>query len=300
MGLSFLPEEVKNALAHLNINFLTEIRLRQARPVIVEYKGKYGYLSPLGITADSKSAVIAADISAVISAATRGCIFGYTEQMKSGFITVEHGVRIGIAGEYVTENGAVTTIKAATSLNIRIPHDIVGCSNYVCKKLYSIRPQSTLIFSKPGLGKTTMLRDIARILAADCRYNVLIFDERGEIAAMDGFGEGFNLGNADVVRAYSKFGAIASAIRAMKPDVIITDELYGEDDLNAARYAADCGIAVIASSHVTDKSKLSAMPFEYFAELKAVGVEPEIYDKNFNTFGNRCADDVDRGVSFGK
>lgn len=300
MGLSFLPEDVKNAVEHLNVNFLTEIRLRRGRPVIVEYRGKYGYLSPLGITSDAKSAVIAGDISAVIGAATGGCVFGYTEQMKSGFITVEHGVRIGIAGEYVTENGKVTTIKAVTSLNIRIPHEVYGCGGYVCKTLYAERPRSTLIFSKPGLGKTTMLRDIARNLSSACGLNVLIFDERGEIAAMDGYGEGFDLGNADIVRAYSKFGAIASAIRAMKPDVIITDELYGEDDLNAARYAADCGIAVIASSHVTDRLKLSAMPFEYFVQLTAVGALPLIYDKNFNSFGNRCADNVDRRAAFGK
>ena len=44
-------------------------------------------------------------------------------------------------------------------------------------------------------------------------------------------------------------GAIPSAIRAMKPDVILTDELYGEDDIKAVKYAADCGICVIASSH---------------------------------------------------
>lgn len=298
MGLSFLPNEIQSALSHLNENFLTEIRLRRARPVIVQYKGKYGYLSLFGLTSDAKSAVVAGDISSVINAATKGCVFGYTEQMRGGFITVGHGVRIGIAGEYVTEKGAVTTIKSVTSLNIRIPHDVTGCGGAICKKLFKENPVSTLIFSKPGLGKTTMLRDIARELSKDCHLNVLIFDERGEIAAMDNFGDGFDIGNADVVRSYNKFAAIASAIRSMKPDVIITDELYGEDDVRAVRYAADCGIAVIASSHVTDRTKLSCMPFEYFAELTALGSEPVIYDKNFNSIGDCSLNDDDRRVSF--
>lgn len=300
MGLSFLPEEIQSALSHLNENFLTEIRLRRARPVIVQYKGKYCFLSLFGITSEAKNAVIAGDIFPVINAATKGCVFGYTEQMRGGFITVGHGVRIGIAGEYVTEKGAVTTIKSVTSLNIRIPHDVIGCGGTICKKLFNEKPVSTLIFSKPGLGKTTMLRDIARELSKDCRYNVLVFDERGEIAAMDNFGDGFDIGNADVVRSYNKFAAIASAIRSMKPDVIITDELYGEDDARAVRYAADCGIAVIASSHITDRTKLSCMPFDYFAELTALGSEPVIYDKNFNTLGDCSLNHDDRRVSVGK
>ena len=300
MSLSFLPEEVKNALSHLNYNFLSEIRLRRGQPVIIEYHGAYRYLGGCGISSGANDRIIAGDITPVLNAATNGCIYGYTEQMKSGFITVEHGVRIGIAGEYVTEGNSVNTIKCITSLNIRIPHNVEGCADYLCKTLFCEKPQSTLIFSKPGLGKTTMLRDIARYLSAKSICNVLVFDERNEIAAMDGFGDGFDFGAVDVVRCFNKLGAIASAVRAMKPDVIITDELYGESDLKAVSYAADCGITVIASSHVTDRQKLAAMPFKYYAELTSVGGKPLIYDKNFNPYSDNRADNVNRRVPFGK
>lgn len=298
MSLSFLPEDVKNALSHLNFNFVTEIRLRRGQPVIIGYKGEYRILGAFGLS-DTQNAVIAGDIAPVLNAATGGCIYNYTEQMKGGFITVEHGVRIGIAGEYVTESGSVNTIKNVTSLNIRIPHDVVGCSDYIYKTLFSGGLSSALLYSKPGLGKTTMLRDLSRRISLEKPINVLIFDERNEIAAMDAFGDGFDIGNVDVVRCFNKLGAVASGIRAMKPDVIITDELYGISDLKAVQYAADCGITVIASSHVTDKTLLKKMPFEYFIELTAVGGKIKIYDKNFNSYCNNRVDDDDRRVPFG-
>lgn len=292
-----MTEEVKNALNHLNFNFVSEIRLRRGQPVVIEYKGEYHYLGAVGITQNCKQSLICGEIDGVLNAATGGCIYNYTEQMKGGFITVDHGVRIGIAGEYVTEHGAVNTIKSVTSLNIRIPHDVMGCAESICNKLYADGPRSTLIFSKPGLGKTTMLRDIARFLSSGKPRNVLIFDERCEIAAMDGYGDGFDLGNADVVRSFNKLGAISSAIRAMKPEVIITDELYGEEDIKAVKYACDCGISVIASSHITDKEILKKMPFEFFVKLKKIGGGVEIYDKDFNSYCDNSVDDGTRDIA---
>ncbi len=299
MSLSFLPEEVNGALSHLNFNFITELRLRRGQPVIIGYKGEYEYLGAYGVSASAADRIVTGDLSAVLSAATGGSVYNYTEQMKNGFITVGHGIRIGIAGEYVTEGGFVTAVKCVTSLNVRIPHDVEGCADEICKTLFKSGLASTLIYSKPGLGKTTMLRDISKTLSKRKNINLLVLDERNEIAAMDSFGDGFDLGAVDVVRSYGKLGALPSAIRAMKPDVIVTDELYGESDLKAVKYAADCGICVIASSHVTDKEILKNFPFEYFVKLTSVGGTPEIYDKNFIAFCDCSADDATRRVSFG-
>ena len=300
MSLSFLPEEIKSALSHLIYNFISELRLRRDKPVIVEYKGEYAYLNGLGVSGSPKNAIYAGDLATVLNSATEGCIYGYTEQIKNGFITVEHGVRIGIAGEYVSENGRVSTVKTVTSLNIRVPHEINGCSDFLFKTVFNGKIAPTLIYSRPGLGKTTMLREIARRLSTEKLINVLVLDERNEISAMDGYGEGFDLGNADVIRCFNKLHTVAAAIRAMKPDVIITDELYGNDDIKAVEYAAECGIAVIASSHVTDREILKKMPFEFFAELNFVGGSPKIYDKNFNSCGDCLSDNGARRTVFGE
>ncbi|MDE5943598.1 MAG: Flp pilus assembly complex ATPase component TadA [Clostridia bacterium] len=301
MDLYFLPADIRQALSNINLNYLSEIRIRKGQPVIVEYKGEYKYLNPFGVSECGRGGLTVGDIAPIINNATGGCIYNYTEQMKSGFITVGHGIRIGIAGEYVTNSSEIIAIKNITSINIRIPHDIVGCADFIVKKLFSDSLHSTLLYSKPGLGKTTMLRDIATTLGKTHKCNVLVFDERNEISATDGEGNGFDLGDrVDVIRSCNKKSAIASAIRAMKPDVIITDELYGNEDVEAVYYAVNCGICVIASSHTEREENLKSLPFEYYVKLTGVGRQPIIYDKNFDTYRCGGADDLDRRVFVGK
>ncbi len=299
--MSFLPSEIKNAVERLNYDYITEIRLRRGQPVIIEYQGEYKYVGPSGLARSDGEFLGIDEIEPVINSATGGCIYNYVEQMKSGFITVEHGIRIGIAGEYVTQGGEVLNIKNITSLNIRIPHNVLGCADYLVKNLFSEGLHSTALFSKPGLGKTTLLRDTAINLSKLKKYNILVFDERNEIAAIDGYGNGFNLGDrVDVIRCHNKKSAISSAIRAMKPHVIITDELYGAEDIKAMEYACDCGITVIASTHICSREQLKSMPFEFYAELTGIGDRPVIYDKDFNTYCGSGTDDFDRNFSVGK
>lgn len=301
MSLSFLPDEIRSAIDHLNFNFLSEIRLRRGQPVIIEYKGEYKYLNAFGVAENERDLLITGEIAPLINSATCGCIYNYTEQMKKGFITVEHGVRIGLAGEYVTQNGEVQAIKNITSINIRIPHFVPNCSEYVVKKLFKTNLHSTMLYSKPGLGKTTMLRDIAIKLGVLKKCNILVFDERNEISAIDGNGNGFDLGDrVDVIRCHNKKSAISSAIRAMKPDLVITDELYGKDDVDAVKFAVDCGICVIASSHICNRDILTEFPFEYYVELVGIGREPVIYDKNFNSYSRDSSDNVAGNIIIGK
>lgn len=299
MGLSFLPDEINAALSHLNANALTEIRLRQGKPVTVAYGEKYCYLSMFGLTERRENAIVCGEIAPIVNSATGGSVYSYAEQIRGGFITCGHGIRIGLAGEYVTSGENINTIAGFTSLNIRIPHDVKGCSAYICKNLLENSLKNILIFSKPGLGKTTQLRDMARFLSGK-RLNVLVFDERNEISATDGFGNGFDLGdNVDIIRSGNKLKAFESAIRSMRPDVIVTDELYGKADFEAVKYAADCGLCVIASTHITDGESLKRLPFEYFVELKSISGQPVIYDKNFVAVCGCGADDFDRRISVG-
>lgn len=300
MSLSFLPKEIRNAIGYLNYNYISEIRLRQGQPVIVEYRGKYGFLCPTGITKSAFEAIKAEKVSSVLNSATGGSVYSFCEQMKSGFITVEHGVRIGIAGEYVTQNGFIISVGNLTSLNIRIPHDVDGCADFIFEELFSETLNSVLIFSVPGAGKTTMLRALIKRISRAYMSNILVFDERNEIAALDGEGNGFNLGcTVDVVRSADKISVIPSSVRAMKPQLIVTDELYGEKDVQAVKYAVDCGICVVASSHITDKNILKNLPFGYFVELTGIGETPLIYDKNFNSYRRSGSDDYDRRDAFG-
>lgn len=277
MEFDFLPDEIRAALNLVDGDKLTEIRLRSGQAVIVGTTEKYCYLGRKGCTDDRELAIVLDDAEIVLSAAMEGSVFAYTEQLRHSFITLDGGARIGVAGEYVTERGEITAIKNVTSLNIRIPHDIYGCSQGI---LENIRlPSDVIIFSRPGLGKTTLLRDIARSISS-AGYNVLVCDERSEIS---GGGRAFDLGcRTDAVRGADKLSCFGNAIRAMRPDFILTDELYGERDRLAIECAARCGINFIASTHVSKQSDLAAFRADYYAELCAIGGEAIVYDKDFN------------------
>lgn len=283
MNLHFLPAAVKSALANLNLNYLTEIRLREGQPVIIQYRNEYKYIDAYGATEKSGDVIVCKGAEHALYTAMEKSVYAYSEQLKNGFVTVSGGVRIGIAGEYVTDGDKVVTVKNVTSLNVRIPHDVAGCAENLYQTIANDGIKNTLVFSPPGLGKTTMLRDFARTISRSGNLSVLVFDERNEISGLDGSGRGFNLGkNCDVVRGTDKLYALVNAIRALRPQVIITDELYGQTDTDAVKYAVQCGINVIASSHSVDPEVLKSMPFELFVRLTGIGKEAVVYDKNFD------------------
>lgn len=288
MNLSFLPENIRRALLNLNENLLTEIRLRSGQPVIVEYSAAYRYLSGAGTTERRGSALVCGDTSDILASAMNGCVYCYAEELKEGFITLPGGVRIGIAGEYVTDGGRIKTIARPTSLNIRIPHSVCGCSDRIFP-LFADGLKSIMLFSRPGYGKTTMLRDLTMRISRELKVNVLVLDVRNEISGpcgVAGLGE-----TVDVVKSGEKFASVQCAIRAMKPDVIVTDELYGEQDVAAVKYARDCGIDVLASAHIQNGNLLRGLGFDYYVRLNGIGVEADIYDKNFSPLRDNSARD---------
>lgn len=245
--LEFLPECVKNALKQLNISNLYELRIRMNKPITVNYQGKYRYLSAYGLTEHKEKALIctASEISACVFKAGKFSIYAVEEQLKKGFITAASGERVGISGEYVFERGQPLTIRNFTSLCIRVPHEIKGCAIEVYKKCMSDVVQNLLLMSGPGLGKTTILRDLGRILSEKTKKNILLCDERGELSV----GE---LGDTcDVVRYSNKETAFEAGVRAMRPDIVITDEL-SLHDIVALEKAVAAGIVVIASAHFSD------------------------------------------------
>ena len=299
MTFSFLPTKIASALDNLNCNYLTEIRMREGQPIIVEYKGRQYYLGEFGATERKNSALTCHELSSVLSSAMENSVYVYTEQLKNGFITVDGGIRIGICGEYVTDGGTIKTVQKPTSLNIRIPHDAVGCAKQLYELLNEIKPKATLLFSPPGYGKTTILRDYARHNSMQLGNNVLIFDERYEIYphSVNESPLSFNA-NCDVIRGGDKLSGFANAVRVMKPNFIICDELYGENDFKAIKFAVDCSIAVMASTHICDRWLLKKLPFDCFIELTGIGKQAVVYDKDFNIVGNCDTFSAVRGNTF--
>ena len=266
--LEFLPEQFYNAIQRLNQTYLYEIRMRANRPTMLRFAGKYVYLTDYGISERREEALIAtySDIEETVLAASKYSVYSVEEQLKQGFLTAEAGERLGIAGRFVFVDGKPLTVRDYSSLCIRVPHDVVGCSDALYKRCLSSGMKNLLIVSPPGQGKTTILRDLSRNICEKLGYNVLICDERGEIAS------GKIGDTADVFAFADKKSALEIGVRVMRPDVIITDEL-SLADLPSVERAKNCGVRLIASFHAEKYEEIPAALQEAFDVIAVLNKE---------------------------
>ena len=173
-------------------------------------------------------------------------LYAYEEQLKEGFITIRGGHRVGIAGKVVMEQGRVKTIKNISSINIRISHQIIGCSDEIMKYLSG----NILIVSPPRMGKTTLLRDILRNLANMEKQSVAIVDERSEIAACYNGVPQNDIGErCDVLDCCPKDTGMLILLRTMSPTYIAVDELASSDDVESVLKITGAGAYIAATIH---------------------------------------------------
>ena len=288
MDLTFLPKRIYDAIINISIDKLFEIRLRTNFPIILNYKNQFVYLSYDGITMFAKNAIICInnDIEYIINFVTEHSIYAFNESIKNGFITTKDGIRIGLAGECVINDGQVRTIKNYSSINLRIPHEVLGCANDVYKYIYSKdKLNNSLIISPPSCGKTTILKDLARLLNENKNINsILIIDERGEFSSI--FGE-----KIDNIKYSNKLFAFNSGIRSLSPQIVITDELMNEKDWECVALATFSGVKIIATCHggsienITNKPYFINNIFNRYIILENKlfsGKLDKVYDENFN------------------
>ena len=232
---------------------INEIRLRVNKKIVITISNKSYYLSENGLTGDKQKAVVCDKnlISEILKRACENSVYAYNNQIKNGFITVKGGIRIGLSGEGVAERNFIKTLKNINGLAIRIPHEVKGCSKKILSNLFNNNFLNTLIISPPGAGKTTFIRDIIlQISELDYCYNVLLVDERGEIANCFEGEPTLNVGNfCDILSNISKEYAFENGIRSLRPDIIATDELATIKDFEAVERANSCGVSILASMH---------------------------------------------------
>ena len=270
--------------AYPNWNDVQEIRLRMNQNVCIRVKNQ---------NIEIPRIVSQKDIREVIDFVSNYSMHAYENELRQGFITIEGGHRVGVAGQVLTEKGNVKNMKHISSINIRISHEVKHCADQVMPYVVqNNRVYHTLIISPPRCGKTTLLRDLIRQIS-DANANVGVVDERSELAGCyQGIPQNDVGCHTDVLDACPKTEGMLMLIRSMSPDVIAIDEIGGMEEVDAMKYAMHCGVKMLATVHGESMEEIRKKPlfeqlikehcFERYVVLKTgkhVGEISGIFDE---------------------
>lgn len=258
-----LPDEYVSPIKNkLLADKLCEVRIANGAPVRVCYDGAYKFLCGHGLTDNKSEAFVARknEADSIIMRACERSLYTVTDTIRRGYIPVRGGIRIGVCGSGVTSGGDVAAVKDFCSVNIRLPHEVKGCAEQLfARAVANGTVKNTLIISPPGMGKTTVLRDLCR-LVSERGHNVLLCDEKFELAAAVRGVPTLDVGcRTDVMSGMSKAHVLSVGIASMRPHVVMADELFG-GELAAVEYAASCGVSVVATVHAQNADELRRKP----------------------------------------
>jgi stage III sporulation protein SpoIIIAA len=145
-------------------------------------------------------------------------------------------------------------------LTCRIGRAVVGTIEIVGDLVES--GKSILIMGRPGVGKTTMLREAARVLADDFDKRVVVVDTSNEIAG-DGDIPHPGIGRARRMQVQTpalQHGVMIEAVENHMPEVIVIDEIGTELEAAAARTIAERGVQLIGTAHGNNLDNLMLNP----------------------------------------
>lgn len=290
--LRILPGHIRtfiNELPEGQIKELEEIRIRIERPIEIIARGRPFFL-PYVVKPD--------DAQKLLNKISNFSIYTLEEELRRGYITIPGGHRIGLAGKVILENGTVKAIRDVSSFNIRVAREKVGIADHLIPQIYDGGWLHTMIIGPPQTGKTTLLRDIGRIISQG-RENIPsrkvgIVDERSEIAGSVHGVPQLTFGpRVDVLDACPKAEGMMMMIRSMSPEVLIVDEIGRKEDCEAVLEAVNAGITLIITTHGHSLTEVRNRPilqpvlemgiFERFIELgrgEAPGTIVSVKDKN--------------------
>ena len=306
--LEALPDTIQKMIKRLPIYLLQdmeEIRIRENRPLMVYSNGREYFVSQEGTISsrrDTAYQITADDTQKLLQLISDYSLYAFDEEIRNGYLTLRGGHRVGMTGKAVLEDGKIRTMKYIKSFNIRISREVIGAADKIMPYLLTGKDIChTLILSPPQMGKTTLLRDLARKISDGFPgfqgLKVGVVDERSEIAGCwHGLPQkkiGFQ---TDVLDGCPKAAGIMMMIRSMSPRVIITDEIGRVEDVAAIQEALNACIRIITSAHAAGIKDALARPFlssllesrifervAVLGDTLGVGTLEKIYNADFST-----------------
>ncbi|MCL2873873.1 MAG: stage III sporulation protein AA [Defluviitaleaceae bacterium] len=304
--LNCLGERLETLFTGIQDDFfmqVEELRFRAGQPIIMIQKGtEYTITNQKEISKNINMGCLVgqADILTVLELTSGRSMYAFSEDIKNGFMTINGGHRIGVAGKVVTSPDGIKTIKNFNSLNIRISHQIIGCADSIMGHITKNKREvfHTMIISPPGCGKTTLLRDMIRQISNGIQDLIIgqtvgIVDERSEIAGCYMGVPQNDIGiRTDVLDGCKKAEGMLMLLRAMSPKVIAVDEIGKHEDVHAIDDIINAGVTIICTVHGKSLEDIRKKPvlseiiekgiFKRFIVLKKPGEVEGVYDENFS------------------
>lgn len=258
--LKFFPNKIAMILKENLQSFdknVEEIRLRAGQPIIIKLSNK-------DIVLEYK--ITSSDLLEILEKLCESSLYSYQTQICNGYITVVGGHRVGITGSVVMQENKIINIKYISSLNFRIAKQVIGCSNEILKYIINYDNNSiysTLIVSPPGIGKTTILRDIIRQLSNGIGNftgkTIGLVDERSEISAIYKGVPQNDVGiRTDILENIPKNIGMRMLIRSMAPQIICADEIGSMEDIDSIKYIVCSGVKGIFTVHGSNMEELNS------------------------------------------
>lgn len=242
-----LSDEIRRTTSPARIE---EIRMRADRRCSLVVSGRNVML---------ETVLDRTELSAVLEGMCQGSLYAFSDTINQGYISLPDGVRVGVCGRAGCEGDRIIGIYEVSSLSVRIPHRSRPQGEEICRLLHGFdRTCGVLLYSPPGIGKTTLLRSVAVMLSSGAwsdnasPLRTVVIDTRGELAFAS---EGRDL-CLDVLSGYPRRRGIEIATRCLNAEVIICDEIGDYEEAMSLVASHNCGVPLIASAHAGSVEQL--------------------------------------------